>query len=168
MSDLNISQFSKLLSKIGGYTTPALSIIAMLISLYSVRENAASSERLQVKQQQGEVIKGFDVSSNQIVDAGGKFLTALSEEKDLSDSKITVSNFAGRQVLELETVARTFKSDISIIDYRNAVSDFNKTAQSVKSAKDMKILVESFGKAVDARNNLLDNLHYRTGNKLKS
>ncbi len=155
-------------SVISRYFSNALSILAIIVSSYGTYYTTVSADKLQLRQSQGEVIKNFDLSSNQIIDTGGKFLTDLSEEKDLSESKRLVSNFAGKQVLDIEALNRTFMPDELVISYRNAVGDFNKTAQSIRSAKDMKLLIESFGQVVDTRNNLINKLHYRNGSTQRS
>jgi hypothetical protein len=139
------------------------SIVPTIISIYLVYATITNTNKLQEDQNKRDLVNQFVKSSNQIVDVGSQFISAMNDTKDLSGVTKVVSSFAGQQMLEVENLKQSVPSDVSFADYEKALQEFSDTAQNTKSALDVKAWSESFGHVVDTKEAPTNSLRKRLG-----
>jgi hypothetical protein len=143
---------------LGGLPAAIVSIICVIITIV----NNSSSQNRQVEL---DLVAKFDQSSNQIVNAGSMFLSAINNSKNLDESKKFIATLSGTQIIETESLKHAFGDVAEIDSYQNAVKEFQTVASSTRSAEDIKVWAESFGKVVDAKISLTNKLYNKLGMK---
>jgi hypothetical protein len=146
------------------------SVIASVISaasavgcVYMTYYYSTATQDRQVKLEQ---ISKFDGNSSQLIDAGGQFVAAInSNNKDLSGAKVKMRTVVASQLHDSENLRKFFDGRINklVTDYQTAISDLNDVAQKTSSATEMRLWVESFGRALDAKASLSTQLYTSVG-----
>jgi hypothetical protein len=134
--------------------------IVAVVCVFLTYNNTVASQNRQI---QIDLIARFDQSSNQIVDAGTMFLSAITENKDLGPAKKVIASLAGRQLLETQDLLRAFGDEKKVLTYQDALKEFNTIADGTQSAADIKGWAESFGHVIDAKIALTDSLYKKIG-----
>ncbi|MBF9233397.1 hypothetical protein [Microvirga alba] len=137
--------------------TSGLSLVGSLGNLYlTYRVGLATQDR----QAQQDRIKQFEASTSQIIDASGDFIAALNSAKDLQPAKAKLRAAMAQQIYETEGLKNLVPGGYprTLKDYENAVTDFNNISQALISPKDIAVWSERFGRVMDLKKLLVENL----------
>ena len=140
-----------------GSLLPTIASIVCVYLTYSLATEA-QSRRIHL-----DLLARFDQSSSQIVDAGGGFLTALNNDKDLTAARGVIATLTGKQMLETESLRRNFGDISEIKGYENAIAEFEATAKGIQSPREIKTWAEAFGRVIDSKIALMKSLYNKLG-----
>lgn len=117
-----------------------------------------------------EQISKFDTSSADLVTAAGAFINAINDNKDLDAARKQVSSVVATQIYTSEDLRRTYGDDVARIikDYQAALTDLNKTSGRTASATEMRVWSETFGRVLDTKAELSEQIHGNIGSRRRS
>jgi hypothetical protein len=142
--------------------TSALSAVASIVCVYLTYQYATSTQDRQVRLEQ---VSKFDTNSSQLIEAGGQFIAAINDNKDLSGAKVKMRTVVASQIHDSENLRKFFDGPVSqlVSDYQSAISELNDVAQKTSNPTEMRPWTESFGRALDAKASLSTQLYSTIG-----
>lgn len=142
--------------------TSFLSLFGSLGNIYLTYQAGIATQDRQAQQ---ERIKQFEASTSQIIDASGEFITALNASKDLQSAKAKVRTAMAQQIHETEALRALINNGQppALKSYQNAVTDFNDISQSLLSVKDIGVWSERFGRVLDLKKVLVEDIRSQLG-----
>lgn len=102
----------------------------------------------------------FDASTKDILDAAREFVDLLNQNKDLNPAKSKLRTVLANQLFEISILTSPPGRDLGplLLQYREAVSDFNNFSQGTISIADVGRWAEKFGKLLDLKAEIGRNL----------
>jgi len=152
-----ISVLSKLV-KIAPLLALFFSFLSLFGTIYNTYAAYVYTLKAQDRQIAIEAIVRLDHSSNMIGEVGRVFIAAINTQGDLAASRSKMADFASRQLLEVENLKRIFKDNRAIVSYQNAIVELVASSQRVSTPVEMRPWVENFGRAIDAKGELVGSL----------
>lgn len=134
-----------------------------IVSVFCVYYTYTTNVTVQIRQQKFEVITRYSQSSDKIVDSLNTITSSMNNQRPMDEAKTAVSQFAGRQIMEVSDIKRTFPKVKELNDYMESIEEYNRTVQSVSSAADVKDWVMAFDRAINARTAALAALYKEIG-----
>jgi hypothetical protein len=141
------------------------SVLAAIVSIGSAVVSYELGKMSQDRQAKIEQVSKFESSNGQIIAAGGQFIAAINSNKELDSAKLKLSTVVATQIHESESLRGIFDSKVnaSVTDYQTALLELNSVAQKTTSSVEMRLWAESFGRALDAKSNLSQQLNNAVG-----
>lgn len=142
----------------------AISVVVSIVSAYfTIHYNFVAQDR----QTRLEQIKLFDQSSQSLIDASGAFIAAINDNdaKGLSAARTKLSAILAAQMNETDSLSKFLAptAQNKATQYQSALDEFNKIAQKTAQVTDMRPWAESFGRAIDAKNELSREIYTQLG-----
>lgn len=152
---------------IAAVITAVLALVGSLGQVYLTYYYNTQSQDRQIKIEQ---ISKFDGSSAELISAAGTFINAVNDKKDLEDARKQLSAVLATQIFTTQNLQNFYGNDIGklIRDYQTAISELNQISQKTGSVTEMRPWTESFGRVLDTRANLSNQLHTTLGSRRAS
>jgi len=147
------------------------SVLALLGTVCSNYLTYYYNNQSQDRQVKLEQISKFDASSVQLVAAAGAFINAInSNNNDLEVARKQLSFVIASQIYTSEDLTRAYGPGVGPVvkEYEAALSDLNQTAQKTSSVTEMRAWSETFGRALDAKAVLTNQLYTAVGSRNRS
>jgi hypothetical protein len=141
------------------------SAIALISSVISMCVTVHYTNTAQVRQMRLEQISKFDSSGEKVVEAGGSFIAAVNDHKQLDPAKTNLSAVLATQIQETDNISKFFDGNVrkSAEQYEEALMELNQVAQKTSAITEMRPWAESFGRALDAKLRLSQELYTALG-----
>lgn len=132
------------------------SAISLLGSGMSVYFTYTTSLSAQDRQAGRESVQKFDATNSQLLEAGGDFIDALNNSKDLQAAKAKIRTAAAQQIYEIGNIKILLGKDRQplINEYQSAIADFNNITQGLKSVGDIGSWAERYGRVLDLKSDI--------------
>jgi hypothetical protein len=145
--------------------TMIASVLALIGSIVSVFVTIHYGNVIQDRQIRLEQVSKFDQSSIQIIEAGGSFISAINDNKSLAPAKDKLSAVLAAQINETDNITKFFgqRAKRKAEQYQSALEELNQVAQKTSGVTEMRPWAESFGRALDAKSILSQELYGQLG-----
>lgn len=135
------------------------SILSIIISVCGALYTYQTNISIQDRQGKLEAIAAFDQSNNGVIQAVGEFLFAINEKKDTSEAKKKIAQLAAKQSSELARLRILFAKAKYISIYQENLDEFNKIAQHMSDASEMRAFIEGFDRVNNSKTSALQELY---------
>jgi hypothetical protein len=139
------------------------SVLAVLISFGSVTATYFMNNAQQTRQTHLEEVVKFNQATDRVFLAGGEFVNAVNNAKNVEEAKEKIQSETANVILEAERLKSFFHDQAALESYLSSVQEFDRVAQSTSGASDIGAWVASFDKMIDARRRLVDAVNKSQG-----
>lgn len=134
-------------------------VVSLVGSVITYNMNISTQDR----QARLEEALRFTQTADRVISAGGDFIAAINDSKDLTPAKERVKNESVSLILESERMKLILHNDTALDNYLDAVQQFQRVAQATSSAADIGLWIVSFDKMVDTRGKLSESIYKSLG-----
>jgi hypothetical protein len=117
-----------------------------------------------------EKVSRFDASSAELIAAAGVFINAINDSKDLEAARKQLSSVVASQIYNSQDLGAVYGNDVggTIREYQTALTELNQTSQKTSSATEMRAWSETFGRVLDTKAVLSEQLYGALGSGRRS
>lgn len=147
------------------------SVLSLIVAVVSAGLTYHYSNQSQDRQARLEQAAKFDSSSGDLIAAAGAFINAINNNnKDLDAARRQISSVVATQIYTSEDLRRAYGQDVDqgVKQYQSALTELNQTASQTSSVTEMRAWSETFGRVLDSKAQLSDEIYDSLGSKRRS